>query len=151
MRSHLLYRAFTAGSLAAATTAHPACTIQTSQAELEGTRDLRRPHHDANTSKKLLDPKSKIANYEELGAGFPDQKVSFFTPGTESGTYDYFTEAVRRAAHEGRPDPRATHEGQGQPRRRHARRGARELRAARSAGNIAKLVPLSGHEPPNRV
>ena len=44
--------------------------------------------------KKLLDPKSKIANYKELGAGFPDQAVSFFTPGTESGTYDYFTEAV---------------------------------------------------------
>ena len=44
--------------------------------------------------KKLLDPKSKIANYKELGAGYPDQKVSFFTPGTESGTYDYFTETV---------------------------------------------------------
>ena len=44
--------------------------------------------------KKLLDPKSTVANYKELGAGFPDQKVSFFTPGTESGTYDYFTEAV---------------------------------------------------------
>ena len=44
--------------------------------------------------KKLLDPKSKITNYEQLGADFPDQKVSFFTPGTESGTYDYFTEAV---------------------------------------------------------
>ena len=44
--------------------------------------------------KKLLDPKSKIANYKELGAGYPDQAVSFFTPGTESGTYDYFTEAV---------------------------------------------------------
>ncbi|MEA2190940.1 MAG: phosphate transport system substrate-binding protein, partial [Solirubrobacteraceae bacterium] len=44
--------------------------------------------------KKLLDPKSKIANYKQLGAGFPDQKVSFFTPGTESGTYDYFTETV---------------------------------------------------------
>ncbi len=29
-----------------------------------------------------------------MGAGFPDEKVSFFTPGTESGTYDYFTEAV---------------------------------------------------------
>jgi phosphate transport system substrate-binding protein len=44
--------------------------------------------------KKLLDPKSKITNYKQLGTGFPDQKVSFFTPGTESGTYDYFTEAV---------------------------------------------------------
>jgi len=44
--------------------------------------------------KKLLAPKSKVANYKELGEGFPDQAVSFFTPGTESGTYDYFTEAV---------------------------------------------------------
>lgn len=44
--------------------------------------------------KQLLEPKSKIANYSELGDGFPDQKVSFFTPGTESGTYDYFTEAI---------------------------------------------------------
>lgn len=44
--------------------------------------------------KKLLAPKSKVANYKELGSGFPDQKVSFFTPGTESGTYDYFTETI---------------------------------------------------------
>ncbi|MGH2943854.1 MAG: PstS family phosphate ABC transporter substrate-binding protein [Solirubrobacteraceae bacterium] len=44
--------------------------------------------------KKLLAPRAKVANYKELGAGFPDQKVAFFTPGTESGTYDYFTEAV---------------------------------------------------------
>jgi len=44
--------------------------------------------------KELLDPKSKVSNYKELGEGFPDQEVSFFTPGTESGTYDYFTEEV---------------------------------------------------------
>ena len=44
--------------------------------------------------KKLLAPGSKIKNYSELGSGFPDAPVSFFTPGTESGTYDYFTEAV---------------------------------------------------------
>ena len=59
-------------------------------------KDLAIPDDCITTAnlKKLLDPKSKIANYKELGAGFPDQKVSFFTPGTESGTYDYFTEAV---------------------------------------------------------
>ncbi len=44
--------------------------------------------------KKLLAPGSKLSNYKQLGKGFPDQPVSFFTPGTESGTYDYFTEAV---------------------------------------------------------
>ncbi len=59
-------------------------------------KDLAIPN-DCITTKQLdqlLDPKSKVANYKELGAGFPDEKVSFFTPGTESGTYDYFTEAV---------------------------------------------------------
>ena len=59
-------------------------------------KDLAIPDDCITTAnlKKLLDPKSKITNYKQLGAGFPDQKVSFFTPGTESGTYDYFTEAV---------------------------------------------------------
>lgn len=59
-------------------------------------KDLAIPDDCITTAnlKKLLDPKSKVANYKELGAGFPDQKVSFFTPGTESGTYDYFTETV---------------------------------------------------------
>ena len=44
--------------------------------------------------KKLLGPKSKISNYSELGSGYPDAPVAFFTPGEESGTFDYFTEAV---------------------------------------------------------
>jgi phosphate transport system substrate-binding protein len=59
-------------------------------------KDLAIPNDCIKTAdlKKLLDPKSKITNYKQLGAGFPDQKVSFFTPGTESGTYDYFTEVV---------------------------------------------------------
>jgi phosphate transport system substrate-binding protein len=59
-------------------------------------KDLAIPNDCVTTAqlKRLLAPKSKVANYKELGAGFPDQKVSFFTPGTESGTFDYFTEAV---------------------------------------------------------
>ena len=59
-------------------------------------KDLAIPNDCITTEqlKKLLDPKSKVANYSELGSGFPDEKVSFFTPGTESGTYDFFTEIV---------------------------------------------------------
>jgi phosphate transport system substrate-binding protein len=59
-------------------------------------KDLAIPDDCITTAqlKKLLDPKSKVANFKELGAGFPDQKVSFFTPGTESGTYDFFTEVI---------------------------------------------------------
>jgi phosphate transport system substrate-binding protein len=44
--------------------------------------------------KRLLGPDAKITNYSELGEGFPDAKATFFTPGEESGTFDYFTEAV---------------------------------------------------------
>lgn len=59
-------------------------------------KDLAIPDDCITTAqlKKLLAPGSKVANYSELGAGFPDQKASFFTPGTESGTYDFFTEVV---------------------------------------------------------
>ena len=59
-------------------------------------KDLAIPNDCITTAqlKKLLEPKSTISNYKQLGAGFPDQAVSFFTPGTESGTYDYFTETV---------------------------------------------------------
>jgi phosphate transport system substrate-binding protein len=59
-------------------------------------KDLKFPDDCITTAqlKKLLAPKSTVSNYSELGSGFPSQKVTFFTPGTESGTYDYFTEAV---------------------------------------------------------
>jgi phosphate transport system substrate-binding protein len=59
-------------------------------------KDLAIPKDCITTDqlKELLAPDAKVANYSELGSGFPDQAVSFFTPGTESGTYDYFTEEV---------------------------------------------------------
>jgi phosphate transport system substrate-binding protein len=59
-------------------------------------KDLAIPNDCVTTDqlKELLEPKSKVTRYSELGSGFPDEKVSFFTPGTESGTYDYFTEEV---------------------------------------------------------
>ena len=54
--------------------------------------------------KKLLAPKSKINNYSELGGEWPDQEVSFFTPGEESGTFDFFTEFVLETDGEERAD-----------------------------------------------
>jgi len=44
--------------------------------------------------KELLAPKSKVKNYSELGSGLPDKPVSLFSPGEESGTFDFFTETV---------------------------------------------------------
>jgi phosphate transport system substrate-binding protein len=53
---------------------------------------------------KLLSPDSKIDNYSELGGDYPDQDVSFFTPGEESGTFDFFTEFVLQTDGEERAD-----------------------------------------------
>lgn len=68
--------------------------------------DLEIPNDCLTTDqlKQLLAPDSKVQNYKELGDGFPDQAVQFFTPGTESGTYDYFTEAALETDAEQRTD-----------------------------------------------
>ena len=39
-------------------------------------------------------PRSTVNNWSEVRAGFPDQPIALYGPGTDSGTYDYFTEAV---------------------------------------------------------
>ena len=38
---------------------------------------------------QLWEPKSKIDNWSDLDPSFPDQEISLFGPGTDSGTYDY--------------------------------------------------------------
>jgi phosphate transport system substrate-binding protein len=43
---------------------------------------------------KLWEPKSKITNWSQLDPSFPDQKISLFGPGTDSGTYDYMAADV---------------------------------------------------------
>jgi phosphate transport system substrate-binding protein len=69
-------------------------------------QDLEVPNNCITTEqlKELLAPDSRVQNYSELGEGWPDQAVSFFTPGTESGTYDYFTEEVLETDAEQRTD-----------------------------------------------
>jgi phosphate transport system substrate-binding protein len=37
---------------------------------------------------------SRINNWSQLREGFPDRPINVYAPGTDSGTYDYFTEAV---------------------------------------------------------
>jgi phosphate transport system substrate-binding protein len=44
--------------------------------------------------KKIFEPGSKIANWKDIRAGFPDQPVKIYAPSTDNGTYDYFVEAV---------------------------------------------------------
>ncbi|WP_238473509.1 PstS family phosphate ABC transporter substrate-binding protein [Nocardioides cavernaquae] len=43
---------------------------------------------------KLLIQGSKVTNWNQLDKSFPDQKISFFIPGEDSGTYDYMANDV---------------------------------------------------------
>jgi phosphate transport system substrate-binding protein len=41
--------------------------------------------------KKIWGPGSKVNNWNQIDSAFPDQELSLFGPGTDSGTFDYFT------------------------------------------------------------
>jgi phosphate transport system substrate-binding protein len=44
--------------------------------------------------KKIWEPGSKIDNWSQVDPSFPDQKLSLAGPGTDSGTFDYFTDEI---------------------------------------------------------
>lgn len=43
---------------------------------------------------KIWEPGSTVNNWRQVRDGFPDQKITLYGPGTDSGTFDYFTEAI---------------------------------------------------------
>jgi phosphate transport system substrate-binding protein len=44
--------------------------------------------------KKIWEKGSKVNNWNEVRDGFPDESMKLFGAGTDSGTFDYFTEAI---------------------------------------------------------
>jgi len=44
--------------------------------------------------KKIWEPGSAIKNWKDVRAGFPDLPIKLYGPGTDSGTFDYFTEVI---------------------------------------------------------
>ncbi len=44
--------------------------------------------------KKIWEPNSKVTNWSQVRAGFPNVPLKLFSPGADSGTFDYFTEAI---------------------------------------------------------
>lgn len=44
--------------------------------------------------KKIWEPKSQVNNWNQVDPSFPDEKLVLFGPGTDSGTFDYFTDAI---------------------------------------------------------
>jgi phosphate transport system substrate-binding protein len=58
--------------------------------------------------KKIWEPGSKVNNWSEVRAGFPNVPLKLFGAGTDSGTFDYFTEAINGKAKASRSDYLAT-------------------------------------------
>jgi len=58
--------------------------------------------------KKIWEPGSKVNNWKDVRAGFPDVPLKLFGPGTDSGTFDYFTEAINGRARASRSDYQAS-------------------------------------------
>jgi phosphate transport system substrate-binding protein len=47
---------------------------------------------------------SKVTNWSQVRAGFPNQPLKLYGPGTDSGTYDYFTDEINGEEGVGRSD-----------------------------------------------
>ncbi len=44
--------------------------------------------------KAIWEPDSQVNNWNQIDPAFPDEKLVLFGPGTDSGTFDYFTDAI---------------------------------------------------------
>jgi phosphate transport system substrate-binding protein len=56
--------------------------------------------------RKIWEPgaQGKITNWNQVRSGFPNLPLKLFGPGTKSGTFDYFTEAINGKSKQSRPD-----------------------------------------------
>jgi phosphate transport system substrate-binding protein len=58
--------------------------------------------------KKVWDKGSKVNNWKDVRAGFPDVPLKLYGPGTDSGTFEFFTEKVNGKARQSRSDYNAS-------------------------------------------
>ena len=54
--------------------------------------------------KKLWRPGSSVNTWKDIRSSWPARKIRLYGPGTDSGTFDYFTEAINGKSHASRSD-----------------------------------------------
>lgn len=54
--------------------------------------------------KKIWDAGSTVKNWNQVNPAFPDQSLTLYGPGTDSGTFDFFTEVINGKAKQSRAD-----------------------------------------------
>lgn len=54
--------------------------------------------------KKIWEPGSKVKTWKDIRSTWPDKEIVLFGPGTDSGTFDYFTEAINGKSHVSRSE-----------------------------------------------
>ncbi|MDN5332599.1 MAG: phosphate transport system substrate-binding protein [Tepidanaerobacteraceae bacterium] len=54
--------------------------------------------------KKIWSPDSKVTKWSDIRPTWPNQKINLYGPGTDSGTFEYFTEAIVGEAKKSRFD-----------------------------------------------
>lgn len=54
--------------------------------------------------KKIWDRGSKVNSWRDIRAGFPDVPLKLYGPGTDSGTFEFFTEKINGRARQSRSD-----------------------------------------------
>jgi phosphate transport system substrate-binding protein len=54
--------------------------------------------------RKIWEPGSKVRNWSQVRAGFPDVPLTLAGPGTDSGTFDYFTDEINGKSGASRSD-----------------------------------------------
>lgn len=54
--------------------------------------------------KKLWEPGSTVKTWKDLRATWPDRKIKLYGPGTDSGTFDFFTEVINGKSQASRSD-----------------------------------------------
>ncbi len=54
--------------------------------------------------KRIWEPGSTVTTWRDVRSEWPDEEIKLYGPGTDSGTFDYFTEAIVGEEHASRPD-----------------------------------------------